>query len=277
MPLANIEEAIADYRAGKLVIIVDDEDRENEGDLCVAAEKATPESINFMATHGRGLICVALPGERLDALHIPLMVNDNTSRYTTAFCVTVEARERTSTGISAYDRAATVQALVDPKCGPDDFVRPGHMFPLRYREGGVLARAGQTEASVDLARLAGLYPGGVICEVMADDGTMMRLPQLEVFAAAHDLKIISVAQLIEHRRHREKLVSRVEAETVLPTPYGDFRVVGFEDLVNHDEHLALVLGDVSTSEPVLARVHSECLTGDRPIRSYGFISSIFDE
>ena len=262
MPLSNIEEAIADYRAGRMVIIVDDEDRENEGDLCVAAEKATPAAVNFMATHGRGLICVALPGERLDQLRIPLMVQENTSPFTTAFTVTVEARGRTSTGISAFDRAATIQALVDPKCGPDDFVRPGHTFPLRYHEGGVLARAGQTEASVDLARLAGLYPGGVICEVMADDGRMMRLPQLEVFAREHDLKIISVAQLIEYRRRREKLVARILEETTLPTPYGEFRTIGFEDLINHDEHVALVLGDVATDEPVLVRVHSECLTGD---------------
>jgi len=262
MPLSSIAEAIADYQAGKFVIIVDDESRENEGDLAIAAEKVTPEAINFMARHGRGLICVALPGQRLDELHIPLMVTDNTSRFQTAFCVTVEARDRVTTGISAYDRAATIQALVDPASKPEDFVRPGHTFPLRYREGGVLVRAGQTEASVDLAKLAGLYPAGVICEVMSEDGTMARRPELEVFAAEHGIRIISVAQLIEFRRHREKLVRRVAEETVLPTPYGEFRVVGYEDVVNHDQHAVLAMGDLRAAEPALVRVHSECLTGD---------------
>jgi len=262
MPLSSIAEAIADYRAGRFVIIVDDEGRENEGDLAIAAEKVTPEAINFMARHGRGLICVALPGQRLDELRIPLMVTDNTSRFQTAFCVTVEARDRVTTGISAYDRAATIQALVDPASKPEDFVRPGHTFPLRYREGGVLVRAGQTEASVDLAKLAGLYPAGVICEVMGEDGTMARRPELEVFAAEHGIRIISVAQLIEFRRHREKLVRRVAEETVLPTPYGEFRVVGYEDVVNHDQHAVLAMGDLRAAEPALVRVHSECLTGD---------------
>jgi len=260
--LAPIPEAIADFRAGRFVIIVDDEGRENEGDLAIAAEKVTPEAINFMAQHGRGLICVALTGQRLDDLRIPLMVPDNTSRFQTAFCVTVEARDRTSTGISAYDRAATIQALVDPTSTPDSFVRPGHTFPLRYREGGVLVRAGQTEASVDLATLAGLYPAGVICEIMSDDGTMARRPELDVFSDRHGIRIISVAQLIEFRRHREKLVRRVAEETALPTQFGEFRVVGYEDVVNHDQHAVLYMGDLRAAEPPLVRVHSECLTGD---------------
>jgi len=262
MELASIAEAITDYRAGKFVIIVDDESRENEGDLAIAAEKISPEAITFMATHGRGLICVALPGQRLDDLRIPLMVSDNTSHFQTAFCVSVEARDGVSTGISAHDRARTVEALIDPAATPDDFIKPGHTFPLRYREGGVLVRAGQTEASVDLARLAGLYSAGVICEIMNDDGTMARRPQLEVFAERHGLRIISVAQLIEFRRRHEKLIHRIPEETTLPTPYGAFRVVGYEDVVNHDQHVALVMGDVQSPEPALVRVHSECLTGD---------------
>jgi len=262
MSLSTMAEAIAAYQAGRQVIIVDDEGRENEGDLAVAAERISPEAINFMATHGRGLICVALPGSRLDELRIPMMVAENTSRFETAFCVSVEARDRVSTGISAFDRSATVQRLVDPAAGPDDFIRPGHMFPLRYKEGGVLVRAGQTEASVDLARLAGLYPAGVICEIMSADGTMARLPELERFAGSYQIPIISVAQIIEFRRHREKLIRRLAEETILPTPYGDFRVIGYEDTINHDQHVALVMGNPAGPEPALVRVHSECLTGD---------------
>jgi 3,4-dihydroxy 2-butanone 4-phosphate synthase/GTP cyclohydrolase II len=261
MPLARIEEAIEDFRIGRLVIIVDDESRENEGDLALAASWVTPAAINFMATNGRGLICVALPGPRLDALEIPLMVPDNTSKYQTAFCVSVEARDGTTTGISAADRAATVQKLIDPTARPEDFVRPGHTFPLRYREGGVLVRAGQTEAAVDLARLAGLYPAGVICEVMNEDGTMARRPQLEVIADRFGLKIISVADLIEYRRRQEKLVRRLSAIT-LPTRYGDFQAIAYEDVLRHDQHVALTVGDPSSAEPVLVRMHSECLTGD---------------
>ena len=261
MPLATIEEAVEDFRNGKIVIIVDDENRENEGDLAIAAEHATPEAINFMATHGRGLICIAMTGERLDELQIPLMVPDNTSRFGTAFCVSVEAKGRVTTGISAHDRAATIRRLVDPTAKPDDFIRPGHMFPLRARDGGVLVRAGQTEASVDLARLAGLYPAGVICEVMNPDGTMARLPDLEVFAAKHGLKIISVAQIIEYRRHRERLVRRL-SETVLPTPFGDFAIIAFEDTINQQHHIALTMGTFEADKPVLVRMHSECLTGD---------------
>lgn len=261
MPLATIEEALEEYRAGRFVIIVDDEDRENEGDLAIAAEHVTPEAINFMATHGRGLICIAMTGERLDELKIPLMVPENNSRFGTAFCVSVEAKGRVTTGISAHDRAATVRRLVDPTAQPDDFIRPGHMFPLRAREGGVLVRAGQTEASVDLARLAGIYPAGVICEVMKPDGTMARLTDLEAFAAEHGIKIISVAQIIEYRRQRERLVRRL-SQTVLPTLFGDFAIIAFEDTINQQHHLALTMGSFETDRPVLVRMHSECLTGD---------------
>ena len=261
MGLASIEEAIKDIKAGKFVIVVDDEDRENEGDLTIAAVKVTPEAINFMATHGRGLICVPLTGKRLDELHIPMMVSDNTSKLTTAFTVSVEARYGTTTGISAADRSRTVQVLIDPKTKPDDLLMPGHVFPLRARDGGVLVRTGQTEAAVDLARLAGLYPAGVICEVMNDDGTMARMPQLEVIAKKFGLKIISVADLITYRRSHEKLVHRV-AEAKLPTTYGEFTVMAYKSDIDSDEHVALVMGDITTSEPVLVRVHSECLTSD---------------
>ncbi|MBM2825925.1 MAG: 3,4-dihydroxy-2-butanone 4-phosphate synthase [Dehalococcoidales bacterium] len=255
MGLASIEEAIKDIKAG------DDEDRENEGDLIIAAEKITPEAINFMATHGRGLICVPLTGKRLDELHIPMMVTDNTSKYTTAFTVSVEARYGTSTGISAADRARTVQVMLDPKTKPEDLLMPGHMFPLRARDGGVLVRTGQTEAAVDLARLAGLYPAGVLCEIMNEDGTMARMPQLEIIAEKLGLKIISVADLITYRRRHEKLVHRV-AEAKLPTTYGEFTAMAYKSDIDADEHVALVMGDISTSEPVLVRVHSECLTSD---------------
>jgi len=261
MGLSSVEEVIQDVKDGKFVIVVDDEDRENEGDLIMAAEKITDEAINFMAIHGRGLICMPVTGERLDELHIPMMVQDNTSNFNTAFTISVEAKHGTSTGISAADRARTVKVLIDPKTRPEDLVMPGHTFPLRAREGGVLVRAGQTEAAVDLARLAGLYPAGVVCEIMNEDGTMARMPQLEVIAKQFDIKISSVADLIAYRRRHEKLVQRV-AEAKLPTTYGEFTAVAFKSDVDPDEHLALVMGDISTDEPVLVRVHSECLTSD---------------
>jgi len=261
MALSTIPEAIKDIKAGKFVIVVDDENRENEGDLVIAAEKVTAESINFMAKYGRGLICMPLTGERLDALRIPLISNNNTSKFGTPFTVPVEAREGTTTGISAADRARTVQVMVDPKTRPEDILIPGHMFPLRAREGGVLVRAGQTEATVDLARMAGLRPAGVLCEIMNEDGTMARLPQLEVFAKKHDLKIISVTDLIAYRYRHEKLVTRV-SEAKLPTKYGNFKVIAYKSTTDPDEHLAMVMGNVNTDEPVLVRVHSQCLTGD---------------
>jgi 3,4-dihydroxy 2-butanone 4-phosphate synthase/GTP cyclohydrolase II len=261
MGLATIPEAIEDIKAGKFVIVVDDEDRENEGDFIMAAEKVTPEAINFMAVHGRGLICMPVTGERLDELKIPMMASNNTSHFGTAFTVSVEAKQGTSTGISAADRARTVQTIIDPKTRPEDLVMPGHMFPLRARDGGVLVRAGQTEATVDLARLAGLYPAGVCCEIMNEDGTMARLPQLEVIAKKLELKIVSVADLIAYRYRHERLIQRV-AEAKLPTPYGDFTVIAYKSQTDPDEHLAMVMGDVATDEPVLVRVHSQCLTGD---------------
>jgi 3,4-dihydroxy 2-butanone 4-phosphate synthase/GTP cyclohydrolase II len=261
MGLATIPEAIEDIKAGKFVIVVDDEDRENEGDLVIAAEKVTADSINFMARYGRGLICMPVTGERLEALRIPMMVSNNTSKFGTPFAVAVEAREGTTTGISAADRARTVQVMVDPKTRPEDILMPGHLFPLRARDGGVLVRAGQTEATVDLARLAGLQPAGVLCEIMNEDGTMARMPQLEEFAKKHDLKIISVADLIAYRYRHERLVQRV-AEAKLPTPFGDFKVIAYKSSTDPDEHLAMVMGDVATDNPVLVRVHSQCLTGD---------------
>jgi 3,4-dihydroxy 2-butanone 4-phosphate synthase/GTP cyclohydrolase II len=246
-----------------MIVVVDDEDRENEGDLVLAAEKVTPEAINFMTLHGRGLICVALPAERLGALRIPMMTSSgaNTSRFETAFTVSVDARHGTTTGISAYDRAATVRALADPATNPEDLVMPGHIFPLRAREGGVLVRAGHTEAAVDLASLVGLSPAGVICEILNEDGSMARLPQLETFAATHGLKIISIADLIAHRRRHEKLVNCV-AQARLPTRHGEFTIMAYEDAVTGRHHLALVMGDVDDGRPVLVRVHSECLTGE---------------
>ncbi len=262
MPLSTVEQAIEDYRSGKCVIIIDDEDRENEGDLCLAAEKVTPEAINFMAKYGRGLICMPVAGQRLDELDIPMMVQDNRSRFGTAFTVSIEAREGVTTGISAYDRAHTIKTVLNPQTRPEDIVMPGHTFPLRVKEGGVLVRAGQTEASVDLARLAGLYPAAVICEIMDEDGRMARLPQLEETAAAHGLRIISVASLIEYRRRHEKLVRRV-ASAQLPTEYGNFQAIAYENTINGESHVALVMGDLlPAEEPVLVRVHSECLTGD---------------
>jgi 3,4-dihydroxy 2-butanone 4-phosphate synthase/GTP cyclohydrolase II len=261
MGLASIAEAIKDIKAGKFVIIVDDEDRENEGDLALAAEKVTKEAINFMAKHGRGLICLPVTGKRLDELGIPMMVGENTSKFATAFSVSVDAKHGTTTGISAADRAQTVKTMIDPKSKPGDLVRPGHIFPLRARDGGVLVRAGQTEAIVDLAKLAGLYPAGVICEIMNEDGTMARLPQLEAIADKFSIKIITVADLIAYRRRHEKLVHRV-AETTLPTRHGEFAAIAYKSDIDPDEHLALVMGDITTEEPVLVRVHSECLTGD---------------
>ncbi len=263
MTLATIQDAIEDIRAGKFLIVVDDEGRENEGDLAIAADKLTPEAVNFMAKNGRGLICVAMTGQRLDELRIPMMVDgrDNTSKFGSPFTVSVEASHNVTTGISAHDRAVTIGTLIDPASGPDDITRPGHTFPLRAREGGVLVRAGHTEAVVDLAKVAGLYPAGVICEIMSEDGTMARLPELEVLAAEHGIKIISVAQIIAHRRLNEKLVRKV-AEASLPTAYGDFRAVAYRSTMDADEHVALVKGELDGDQPVLVRVHSECLTGD---------------
>ena len=259
--LATIPEAIEDMKAGKFVIIIDDESRENEGDLAIVAEKVTPEAINFMAQYGRGLICFPIIGQRLDELRIPLMVQNNTSRHSTAFTVSIEARDEVTTGISAFDRAQTIKTVLDPDTKPADLVQPGHVFPIRAREGGVLVRAGHTEAIVDLARLAGLYPAGVICEVMNEDGTMAHLPELEGMASKHGLNIITIADLIVYRRRHEKLVRRV-AEARLPTKYGEFTAVAYKSIVDADEHVALVKGNISGDESVLVRVHSECLTGD---------------
>ena len=261
MGLSSISEAIEDVKAGKFVIVVDDEGRENEGDLALAAEKVTAEVINFMALRARGLICLPIIGERLDELRIPLMVRENTSRFSTAFTVSVEAKHRVSTGISAADRAETIKAIIDPATQAEDLVLPGHMFPLRAREGGVLVRAGHTEAIVDLARLAGLYSAGVICEIMNEDGSMARLPQLEEISEQYGIKIVSIADLITYRRRHERLVHRV-VEAKLPTKYGEFTAIAYKSDIDPDEHLALVMGDISTEEPVLVRVHSECLTGD---------------
>jgi 3,4-dihydroxy 2-butanone 4-phosphate synthase/GTP cyclohydrolase II len=257
----SIEAAIAEIRAGKMVIVLDDEDRENEGDVVMAAEKVTPEAINFMRKEAGGLICVPLTSARLDELQIPNMVQDNTAPLGTAFSVSVEARGRVTTGISAQDRANTILALLDPDATPSDFLRPGHTFPLRARDGGVLVRMGQTEASVDLARLAGLAPAGVICEIMDEDGSMMRLPRLREFAAKHDLKLITVQDLIAYRLKHEKLITRI-AEFALPTTYGEFRGVAFESQVDEVCHVAMIMGDIGDGKDILVRVHSECLTGD---------------
>jgi 3,4-dihydroxy 2-butanone 4-phosphate synthase / GTP cyclohydrolase II len=258
---APIEDAIAAMRAGEMVIVVDDENRENEGDLTIAAEKITPQAINFMAMYGRGLVCLAMTPERLDELDIPLLVSRNGSRFDTAFCVSVEAKDCTTTGISAADRAATVLTAIDPATKPHDLVRPGHMFPLRAKQAGVLARAGHTEAAVDLARLAGLYPAGVICEIMDDIGTMARLPQLRHFARHHGILLVTVADLIAYRLRTESVVERV-ASASLPTEFGDFRVHAFENQVSRETHIALVHGEIGSGRDVLVRVHSECLTGD---------------
>jgi 3,4-dihydroxy 2-butanone 4-phosphate synthase/GTP cyclohydrolase II len=261
MPFATIEEAAELYRRGEVVIIVDDEDRENEGDLCIAAEKVTPESINFMARYGRGLICLALTEERCRDLELPLMVENNTSNYGTAFTVSIEARGRVTTGISAKDRSETVRVAIDPKTRPQDLLRPGHIFPLRAKKGGVLKRAGQTEASVDLSAIAGLDPSAVICEIMNEDGTMARLPDLREFAVKHGLRIISVADIIQYRMQNEKHVHAL-ASPVLPTAYGEFRVHAYQSDITGEEHIALVMGEVGEEDEVLVRVHSSCLTGD---------------
>ncbi len=261
MGFCTVSEAIEDFKAGRMVIIVDDEDRENEGDLAIAAEKCTPEAINFMAKYGRGLICIAMPGKRLDELRIPMMVQENTAPLGTAFTVSVEARYQVTTGISASDRAKTVAALIDSRTKPEDLTRPGHMFPLRASDGGALVRAGQTEGVVDLARLAGLYPAGVICEIMSDDGSMARLPQLDRFAGEHSINTVSVAAIISFRMRNDKLVKRA-AESRLPTQYGEFRAMAYTSSIDSDEHIALVKGDITTPEPVLVRVHSQCVTGD---------------
>jgi len=261
VPFADIEKAIAAVARGEMVIVVDDEDRENEGDLILAAEFATPEKLAFLVKHSSGVVCVPLPGERLDELGLPLMVFDNTESQRTAFTISVDSRHGTSTGISAADRAATIRALIDPATRQDDLARPGHVFPLRYREGGVLKRAGHTEAAVDLARAAGLYPAGVLCEVVKDNGEMARLLELEAFGEEHGLLVISIAELIRHRRQNEKLVRRV-AEARIPTQYGDFTCYAYESVLNQDLHLALVMGAVQGEDNVLVRVHSECLTGD---------------
>jgi len=261
MPLATIPEAIDELSAGRPVIIVDDEDRENEGDLAMAAEKVTPEWIAFMAKTGGGLICMPCVASRLDELDIEPMVTNNTSRFGTAFSVSIEARHLVTTGISAYDRAATIRHVLDPSAKPSDFSKPGHTFPLRSAEGGVLMRAGQTEAAVDLARMAGLYPAGVICEVMNDDGTMARMPDLELFAKKHELKIVAIKDLIAYRRRNEKQVECM-AITSIPNRFGSWRAFAYEDVLRKESHLALVLGEIDSNEPTLLRVHSECLTGD---------------
>lgn len=257
----EIREVIDDFRKGKLVIIVDDEDRENEGDLAFAAELCSADKINFMTKYARGLICVSMEGSRLDHLKIPMMVQENTSRFETAFTVSVEAREGTTTGISAADRAATVLKLVDPDAQPSDFIKPGHMFPIRAREGGVLVRSGQTEASVDMAKLAGLFPSGVICEIMNEDGTMARMPQLSEISKEHGIKIISVADLIRYRTANEKLV-KCEASALLPTKYGPFKITAYEEMATKAVHIVLHKGPIDPDVPVLVRVHSECFTGD---------------
>lgn len=261
MPFADIETAVAEIRDGRMIIIVDDEDRENEGDLVCAAEKVTPEIINFMARHARGLICLPLTEERCDELHLTTQVADNTSFLGTAFTVSIDARKGITTGISAADRATTILAAVDPNTRPQDIARPGHIFPLRAKNGGVLVRAGQTEASVDITRIAGLYPAGVICEIMNEDGTMARLPELTEFAQTHNLKMITVADLVRYRITKETLVKRA-VETDLPTVYGRFRAVAYENVINGDVHLAMVMGKVETEEPVLVRVHTENVTCD---------------
>jgi 3,4-dihydroxy 2-butanone 4-phosphate synthase/GTP cyclohydrolase II len=262
-PFCAVETAIDEIRKGRMVIVVDDEDRENEGDLTLAAERVTPEAINFMAMHGRGLICLAMTEERLDHLRIAPMTSENTSQFGTAFCEAIDAREGVTTGISAYDRARTIRVAIDPASQPADLARPGHVFPLRARKGGVLVRAGQTEASVDLARLAGLVPAGVICEIMNPDGTMARVPQLVEFCRTHGLQMMTVADLIRYRMRHERLVHRI-GEATLPTPFGEFRMIAYESEMARNSHIALVRGDVEHdhSRPVLVRMHAHCLVGD---------------
>ena len=259
--LAAVEEAISEYKKGRFVIILDDKERENEGDLTIPAQFVTPEHIAFMLRHTSGIICVSMTGERLDQLGIPMMTTNNTSRHGTAFTVSVDARYGITTGVSAHDRAETVRVLIDPKTRPDDLAMPGHVYPLRAREGGVLVRAGHTEAVVDLCRLAGLYPAGVLCELMNRDGTMMRWPRIARFARRHGIKVITVNDIIRYRMQRERLVERV-AEARLPTPYGEFRLIAYRSSVDANEHVALVMGEISPDEPVLVRVHSQCVTGD---------------
>ncbi len=262
MKFNTIEEALDDIKAGKMIILVDDEDRENEGDLTMAAEKVTPEAINFMATHGRGLICLSLTPERVEHLQLPMMTTDNTSSFGTAFTISIEAKKGVTTGISAADRAKTIKTAIDPKSGPEDLARPGHVFPLRSKPGGVLQRTGQTEGSVDLSRLAGLYPAGVICEIMNADGTMSRVPQLTEFAKKHDLKIVTVKDLIAYRVKKESLVRRV-AVTKLPTSHGnEFTAILYANDIDRQSHIALVKGEIKEDDEVMVRVHSECLTGD---------------
>src|SRR5881398_724534 len=260
-PFATVEEAVEEIRHGRMIVLVDDEDRENEGDLAMAAEKITPEAINFMAKYGRGLICTPLTEDRCDELHLPLMSPINTSVHGTAFTEAIDARVGVTTGISAADRAVTILTAIDPKTKPQDLARPGHTFPLRARTGGVLVRAGQTEASVDLARIAGLYPAGVICEIMNEDGTMSRVPQLHEFCKQHDLKMLTVADLIRYRMQHERYVRRV-AEAILPTRFGAFKMIAYASDMDHDQHVALVRGELEGAKPTLVRVHSHCLTGD---------------
>jgi 3,4-dihydroxy 2-butanone 4-phosphate synthase/GTP cyclohydrolase II len=258
---ATVEEALDEIRAGRMVIVVDDEDRENEGDLIMAAAKVTPEAVNFLVRHGRGLVCVPMLEDRLRALDLPPMVMRNTAKLGTPFTISVDAVQNTTTGISAFDRAETIRVLCDPHTRPEDLARPGHVFPLMAAKGGVLRRAGHTEATVDLAMLAGLYPAGVLCEILHEDGTMARLPELQVMAGRHGMKIMSIASLIEYRRRREKLVRRI-TETPFPTEHGEFRLVLFEDIMDGEHHVAIVKGEFRPDEPVLVRVHSQCLTGD---------------
>jgi 3,4-dihydroxy 2-butanone 4-phosphate synthase/GTP cyclohydrolase II len=258
---AAVEDALPAVKAGRLIIIVDDEDRENEGDLMVAAEKVTPDIINFMTKYGRGLICLPLTKERLEELHLPLMVSDNTARFQTAFTVSIDAKEGIATGISAYDRAKTVMTVVDPATKPTDLARPGHIFPLQAKEGGVLARAGQTEAAVDLARMAGLAPAGVICEIMNEDGTMARMPELEMISQEHDIPVLTIADLIKYRMKNECLVQKID-QADLPTEHGHFQILVFEDIIHHENHIALIKGEIDKNVPILVRAHSQCLTGD---------------
>ena len=262
MPLCSLEEGLEELTAGRFLIVVDDENRENEGDLVMPAEKVTAEAVNFVVTHARGLLCMPIIGERLDELQMPLMVSQNVSeKNQTAFTVSVDYNVNTTTGISAGDRAATILAMLDPKAKPEEFTRPGHLFPLRYHPGGVLARAGHTEAAVDLCEMVGMYPAGIVCEIMAEDGSMSRLPQLEEFAEEHGLKILSIAQIIAQRRRTERLIERV-AEARLPTRYGPFQAIAYKSHVDVGEHIALTIGEWTEDEPVLVRIHSECLTGD---------------
>tara|TARA_B100000809_G_scaffold223331_1_gene232803 strand:- start:806 stop:2011 length:1206 start_codon:yes stop_codon:yes gene_type:complete len=262
MPLCSLEEGLEELKAGRFLIVVDDENRENEGDLVMPAEMVTPEAVNFVVTHARGLLCMPIIGERLDELQMPLMISANGSeKNQTAFTVSVDYNVNTTTGISAGDRAATILAMLDPAAKPEEFTRPGHLFPLRYHPGGVLARAGHTEAAVDLCEMVGLYPAGIVCEIMAEDGSMSRLPQLEEFAEEHGLKILSIAQIIAQRRRTERLIERV-AEARLPTRYGPFQAIAYKSHIDSGEHIALTIGEWTEDEPVLVRIHSECLTGD---------------